>query len=156
VPFAIFPLGLVLTRFFRSVPGRQGHASNGQYGSHRKRNCQFLVPTKRDELVEAPLRCLVPTPVRSRKPDLWTTSILARRLAHFSERQALRNVRWVDPWAERGSEFNAGQGYAVPGERRLHDHPRPLRALEGARRDISGAARLFGEPLPWRTLLPFS
>src|ERR1700730_6833129 len=51
--------------------------------------------------------------------------------------------------------FKRGNEYAIR-KRRLRDRPRALGALEGARRDIAGAARAFGKPLPSRTAISFS
>ena len=52
--------------------------------------------------------------------------------------------------------LNAGHGYAVQQNEDFMTILARLEQLEGARRDIAGAALAFGGPLPRRTLLPFS
>src|SRR4029077_13789229 len=85
-------------------------------------------------------------------------SILAHLLT-FLRRDNLLEVRWVSSWAEQeapGSNTGLWTWCPSSGEQRLHDHPHPIRAMEGAGQNIGGAVCSFGRPLPWRTLLPFS
>src|SRR4029077_65838 len=85
-------------------------------------------------------------------------SILAHLLT-FLRLENLLEVRWVSSWAEQlapGSNTGLWTQCPSSGEQSLHDHPRPITAMEGTEQNIARAARLFGRPLPRRTLFPFS
>ena len=93
--------------------------------------------------------------------DLRTASILAHLLvySHFFSAARLSECTMSNSWAEQvalGSDAGLWTWRSKAGERRLHDHPHTIRAMEAAGQNIAGAARPFGRPLLWRTFFPFS
>src|SRR6202020_2072752 len=75
----------------------------------------------------------------------------------FFAAMSLPECTMINSWPNK-SRPDAGLCTCFPKSKEpsLHEHPHPIRSMEGPEQDIAGATRLLVRPLPRRTVLSLS